>query len=250
MRLQAWGRTDVGLRREDNQDSILVDTSLGLFIVADGMGGHKGGEVASRIAVETLHEIISSQAKKTSPMPPAPLLVQSYEEASARIHHTSSFEKPNLVGMGTTLVVGLVRDDKIYIANVGDSRAYLFHSNCLWQITEDHSLAYEYKKASLYKDAIPAGKNIITRSVGYEREVLVDIVERKFRCNEMFVFCSDGLTGNVSDQRISEILLETPVHEVADCCVEEAKKGGGDDNISVILLCVEVEDSLKQNGTS
>ena len=240
MHLKAWGKTDVGLQRESNQDSILVDQALGLFIVADGMGGHKGGEVASKIAVETLYELVNNQSQKES-LSPTSLLVQAYEEASARIYHISSFERPDLMGMGTTLVVGLVRNDTIYIANVGDSRAYLFHSSQLWQLTEDHSLAYESKKSGSPKASEPlaAGKNIITRSVGYEKHVMVDVIERRLVEEEVFLFCSDGLTGTVPDSKINKILLENPVSEVASLCVEEAKKAGGDDNISVILLSVE-----------
>ena len=178
MKIEAWGKTDIGLKRDSNQDSILVDKDLGLFIIADGMGGHKGGEVASAIAVETLYEIVNDQFQKGDSVSPSALLSQAYEEASARIYHTSSFERPELMGMGTTLVVGLIRDDVIYIANVGDSRAYLFRDSQLWQITEDHSLVYEQKKAGFFKKddfQIVAGKNVITRSVGFEKEIMADI---------------------------------------------------------------------------
>lgn len=136
--------------------------------------------------------------------------------------------------------MGLIQDDVLYIANVGDSRAYLFQAPQLWQVTEDHSLAYEYKKAGiLNRESVSSSKNVITRSVGYEKGVLVDIVERKLHHNELFLLCSDGLTGNVSDQRISQILTDTPLKEVPSLCVEEAKRGGGEDNISVIIISVE-----------
>ena len=239
MRMNAWGKTDVGLRRESNQDSILVDKDLGLFVVADGMGGHKGGEVASAIAVETLHEMVSEHSQKEEPVSPNTLLVHAYEEASARIHHTSSFEKPELMGMGTTLVVGLVRDDFIYIANVGDSRAYLFKDLQLWQITEDHSLVYEQRKEGFLKEEelpLVVGKNVITRSVGFEKNVMVDVVERKFEEGEMFLFCSDGLTSMVPDPKIAEILKKNTPGQIVPACVEEAKKRGGEDNVSVLLL--------------
>ena len=242
MRIEAWGKTDIGLRRESNQDSILVDKDLGLFIVADGMGGHKGGEVASAIAVETLHEMVSEQAEKTASVSPSTFLVQAYEEASVRIHHVSSFERPELMGMGTTLVVGLIWKQTMYIANVGDSRAYLFHGSHLWQLTEDHSLVHEQKKAGLINEDynhLAVGKNIITRSVGFEKDIMVDIVERKFCGDEMFLFCSDGLTGMVSDRKIEEILTENTPNQAVPICVEEAKKGGGEDNISVVLLSVK-----------
>lgn len=240
MKIDAWGKTDIGLRRESNQDSILVDEDLDLFVVADGMGGHRGGEVASAVAVETLHEMVSDQKQKGpgDSMAPIDLLVRAYEEASARIHHMSTFEKPELMGMGTTLVVGLVQNNVIYIGNVGDSRAYLFQAPQFWQITEDHSVVYEQKKAGLLKKESPlitAGKNIITRSVGFEKSIIVDVIERNLEEEEIFLFCSDGLTGMVSDSRIAEILTKNDPSEAVSICVEEAKKGGGEDNISVVL---------------
>lgn len=242
MRVEAWGKTDVGLKRENNQDSILVDKDLGLFIVADGMGGHKGGGVASAMAVETLHEMVSDHVEKKSSVTIETLLTQAYEEASARIHHTSSFEKPELMGMGTTLVVCLIWEGVVYIANVGDSRAYLFQSPQLWQITEDHSLVYEQRKAGLLNGDRPSvvGKNVITRSVGFEKNIMVDLIERPVEEDEMLLLCSDGLTGMVSDSRIAEVLAKTPPDQVVSLCIEEARKGGGEDNISVVLISLKM----------
>ena len=128
MKINAWGKTDIGLKRGTNQDSILVDKSLGLFVVADGMGGHRGGEVASTMAVDTVYEMTQTENERPNGFSSvSSFLVRAYDEASARIYHTSSFEKPELEGMGTTLVLGLIQNNTIYIANVGDSRAYLYH---------------------------------------------------------------------------------------------------------------------------
>ena len=241
MQVEAWAKTDVGLRRESNQDSILVEKDIGLFIVADGMGGHKGGEVASAIAVEVIYEMVLEETKKKKPVSPYFFLSKAYQEASMRIHNTSAFEKPELKGMGTTLVTGLIWGRSVYIANVGDSRTYLFRNPYLWQLTEDHSLVYEQQKAGFIQQDSEniMGKNVITRSVGFEKDILVDILERKTQAGESFLMCSDGLTGMVSDSGIAKILQENASQEAVSLCVDEAKKNGGDDNISVIIFSLK-----------
>ena len=210
MELHVWCQTDVGLRRESNQDFFLCDEEAGLYIVADGMGGHRGGEVASRMAAETLRDSIREAIAKTGSRRPNArvVLVEGYEQASHKVYDTSQEPTNDLQGMGTTLVAALLHEDTLFIANVGDSRAYLFTSNQLWQITEDHSLMNEQLRAGLISErdiARYTGKNVITRSVGFERDVQVDVIERKIYPGEIILMCSDGLSGLVSDQRIAEI---------------------------------------------
>jgi protein phosphatase len=138
MKFHSWYLTDKGLRRETNQDSCLINQELGLFVVADGMGGHSGGEVASNLAVETVEEVMIQPG--TQKIPARELIINAYEEASKRIFDLAANERRELLGMGTTMVLAYVRGRNLYIANVGDSRCYLFKKPHLWQVTEDHSL--------------------------------------------------------------------------------------------------------------
>lgn len=243
MRFEVWAQTDVGLKRDINQDAILVDHDLNLFIVADGMGGHKGGEVAAAMAVDTVQAVILKHQGDTK-LSPRKVLQEAYREASSRIHHKSTFESPDLMGMGTTMVLMWENRGRLYFGNVGDSRAYLYSAPNLWQITEDHSLINEQVRAGVIsEDDAPhvVGRNVITRSVGFERDVVVDILEREPQPNEVFLLCSDGLSGLVSQEKLISILRTTPPENLVPRCIAEAKAAGGDDNISVIVIRVKVD---------
>jgi protein phosphatase len=238
MRFEVWAQTDVGLKRDINQDAILVDHDLNLFIVADGMGGHKGGEVASALAVETVQDVISKR-KSDPKLSPRKVLQDAYREASARIHHKSTFESPELMGMGTTMVLIWEYRDRIYVANVGDSRAYMFRPPHLWQLTEDHSLINEQVRAGVISEEDAPhviGRNVITRSVGFEKDVVVDVFEREPQADELYLLCSDGLSGLVVPTQLETLLKSSPTEEVVAKCIKEAKAAGGDDNISVIVI--------------
>lgn len=238
MRFEVWAQTDVGLKRDINQDAILVDHDLNLFIVADGMGGHKGGEVASALAVETVQESISKRRSETK-VSPRRVLQEAYREASVRIHHKSTFESPELMGMGTTMVLMWEFKNKLYVGNVGDSRSYLYRQNNLWQITEDHSLINEQVRAGVISEEEAPhviGRNVITRSVGFERDVTVDVFEREPMEGDMYILCSDGLSGLVTPQNLQAIIRSTAPEELVGRCIKEAKAAGGDDNISVIVI--------------
>jgi protein phosphatase len=239
MKFDVWGQTDVGLKRENNQDSILVDRNVSLFIVADGMGGHRGGEVASAMAVEAVQEVVQEQLDAPGPHVAKDILRKAYQEASRRIFQKSHHESPELRGMGTTMVAALALGNKIFIANVGDSRAYLFKDKNLWQVTEDHSLVNDQIRAGIVDPNNPAShiaKNVITRSVGFEEQVEVDIVERDLILGETYLLCSDGLSGLVSNERIAEICRKNQGQQIVNQCIEDAKNAGGDDNISVVVF--------------
>jgi serine/threonine protein phosphatase PrpC len=237
MKFDAWYLTDKGLRRDSNQDASLINKDLGLFIVADGMGGHSGGEVASSMAVETVEEIIlQPEILKKSPRE---VMILAYEEASRRIFDKAATERPELVGMGTTMVIAYIRGKSIYVGNVGDSRCYLFKKPFLWQITEDHSLLNEQVRAGLVNEEQIqnfVGRNVITRSVGYERDVHPDVIEREILPGELYLICSDGLSSLVPDRRISEILNQHPPQKAVKALVEQALANGGDDNVTVLAL--------------
>lgn len=240
MQLDAAGTTDIGLKRESNQDNFLIDLDLGLYIVADGMGGHRGGEVASRLAVETIRNVIkdSKEKEKENDVRPGELLQRAYQEA-CRIIFAQSRANSDLEGMGTTVVTVLQRDNSLFIANVGDSRAYLVKAPYIWQITDDHSLLNEQIRSGAVKheDAGKfAAKNVITRSVGFEETVTCDVIERKLQQDEFVLVCSDGLSGMVPDQRICDICLSLPFSDIVPALIEEAKRAGGEDNVTSVLL--------------
>lgn len=238
MRFEVWAQTDVGLKRDINQDAILVDHDHNLFIVADGMGGHKGGEVASALAVETVQEFVAKRMGETK-VSPRKVLGDAYREASSRIHYKSTFESPELMGMGTTMVLFWEVRGRVFIGNVGDSRAYLFNAGQLWQLTEDHSLINEQVRAGVIsEEEAPhvVGRNVITRSVGFERDVMVDVLEREPQPGEMYLLCSDGLSGLITPEKLADIFKQAGPEEVVARCIKEAKAAGGDDNISVILI--------------
>ncbi len=237
MKIEAWFLTDKGLRRDSNQDSCLINKDIGVFIVADGMGGHFGGEVASAVAVQTVEDIMKRPDSKEKA--PREILTFAYEEASRRIYDKAATENPELAGMGTTMVMAYVRGKHIYVANVGDSRCYLFRKPHLWQITEDHSLLNEQIRAGVMREENIGqfvARNVITRSVGYEREVHPDIIEREIVVGESYILCSDGLSGLVSDQKISQILSQNSPDKAVKSCVEQALENGGDDNVTVLIL--------------
>lgn len=237
MQIRAWCRTDKGLKRESNQDSFLINEALGLYIVADGMGGHSGGEIASQLAVATVENLLKKRLSETKR--PRDLIYQAYLEASRTIYDKTKNESPELEGMGTTMVMALHCKNQIFIGNVGDSRAYLYRPPYLWQVTEDHSLINEQLRAGINLSENPVGKNVITRSVGFERDVVADILERPLMPGDQFLLCSDGLSGLVSDQRINQILSSTPKEKVVDVLIQEALQAGGHDNVTVLFLMVE-----------
>lgn len=237
MKPQVYFLTDKGARRESNQDACLANESVGLFVVADGMGGHSGGEVASEMAVKTVEEIFLDP--EVPDLSPREVVLKSYEDASQRIFDRAANESPELSGMGTTMVLCYFRNKHIYIANVGDSRCYLFAKPYLWQVTEDHSLINEQIRAGVLTPEQAqhfVGRNVITRSVGYERVVHPDIIEREVQPGETYLLCSDGLSGLVTDAKICEILMKNSPDKVPQVCVQQAIANGGDDNVTVMVI--------------
>ena len=241
MKLEVWGKSDTGQKRDSNQDSMLIDEKYGLFIVADGMGGHKGGEVASALAIEEMQKFIRNAVDSNEVTSPRELISKAYQAASGVIYNKSLEENGKLKGMGTTMVMAFHYKDELYIGNVGDSRAYLFLPPYLWQLTEDHSLINEQIRAGFLKEdqrSTVVGRNVITRSVGYEPVVECDIIVRDLHPGERFLICSDGLTGLVGDERIADIMMIMDCSEVAERCVDEANWNGGDDNVTTLVIRV------------
>ena len=236
MHFQSWSLSDKGLKRLGNQDSFMVDERAGVFIVADGVGGHMGGEVASALAVETAREVIAHP--KAHMFTPREVLMQAYRESNFRIFQRSS-QEAKLSGMGTTMVMAYVRGSRLYIANVGDSRCYLYRKPYVWQLTEDHSLVNEQIRMGILTEEVARktiAKNVITRSVGFEPEVFPDIIEREITVNDTYVLCSDGLSGMITDQKMAQIMNEVSLEKSAPLLLQQALAHGGDDNVTVLVL--------------
>lgn len=247
--------TDVGLRRQNNEDSVLVDARLGLFLLADGMGGHNAGEMASRLAVTSIQKFFEEYENapeeiidQLQPFPhelPLPGKKLIYTIIRANTIVTESAElTPEYHGMGTTIVGVHVSPDSIFIAHVGDSRIYLRRGKEFSQITEDHSVFFEeLRKGFLTReqlDQLPF-KNRLTRALGHMGKARVDMKVVPPHKGDIFLLCSDGLTDMVDDIAIGEMIGQhhEDLEECAHVLVESAKAHGGVDNISVILLRVD-----------
>jgi PPM family protein phosphatase len=248
LKIGARGVTDVGRKRDHNEDAFLIDEELSLYIVADGMGGHAGGGTASRLAVETIQREMQ-QARDAEPNLFGPsagvedsrlpdVLRAAVERACSVIYDTAQHD-PDLAGMGTTVTAALVRDHAAFVAHVGDSRCYLVRGGRIYQVSEDHSLVNEQLKAG----AISADearnsrfKNIITRSVGFEQEVQVDVMGLEVEAGDALVICCDGLSNLVDDHEILETVEALPVDDAPARLVALANERGGDDNITVVVV--------------
>lgn len=246
MKIRATGLSDVGRKRERNEDAFLVDDEIGLYVVADGMGGHAGGDIASSLAVETLARELRAAAADPDgpfstrvPLPESPLpdVLRSAVEASCAAIFYKAQEEPELAGMGTTVTALLLRGTDAFFAHVGDSRAYLIRGDLVQQISEDHSFVNEQIKAGMLTEEearISRFRNIITRSVGFEEEVLVDLMGLVAEPGDLFLLCSDGLANLVEDEEIGNIARALPLEEVPRALIALANERGGDDNVTVV----------------
>ena len=253
LKVVAAGVTDVGRKRDHNEDSFLIDEDLKLFVVADGMGGHAGGGTASRIAVETidreLRQVRTSQGsvlEARTPLQdsPVPEAIRAAVERACIAIYSKAQEDPRLAGMGTTVISLLMKEDQAFFAHVGDSRAYLIRGDLIQQISEDHSLVNEQIKAGMItpEEAKHSRyKNIITRSVGFEEEVQVDVMGLLSEPGDVFVLCSDGMANMMEDEEILHIVRHHPLTEVPRTLVDLANERGGDDNITVIAVQIQAE---------
>lgn len=234
-------KTHVGMVRTSNQDSILCAPDSGLFIVADGLGGHNGGEVASGMAIEQLSQSIPAIDSNTADF--AIPLRGCVEKASQQIYDFG-LKKTELQGMGTTLTACCIRGNTLTIAQVGDSRCYLVRPPHIWQLTEDHSLVQEQVRAgvlSLEKARTHQFKNVITRSLGHEPTVSVDTFMRPVAKDDVYLLCSDGLTLHVRDEEIQELVAKhsRKWDDAIDGLIDLANLRGGDDNCSVVIFSID-----------
>jgi serine/threonine protein phosphatase PrpC len=239
--------SDVGCRRQMNEDCAFVDAGNGLLVLADGMGGHAAGEIASDLAVKTIvahmanvFSQLSGGAESDSIMGS---LTAAVSEASRQIHKRAA-EDANLKGMGTTVVVAFCRERNAYLAHVGDSRAYLFQRGSLRQMTQDHSLMAEMIASGEISEKEARShrlRSMLTRSLGNEFEVRADVQQFAWDAGDCLLLCSDGLTNMVDDAKIEKILRRHGKDLQRSCTelVKAANSYGGIDNITVILACPE-----------
>ncbi|MEQ9210842.1 MAG: Stp1/IreP family PP2C-type Ser/Thr phosphatase, partial [Pseudomonadales bacterium] len=244
-------KTDTGLRRDHNEDSVGIEKSIGLAILADGMGGHNSGEIASAMTVAHVLERFRKSYKNLdhggldweSGLTQETILLQdAIKEANQEIYNAAQSSLSNR-GMGTTAVGMLFLNNKVSIAHVGDSRAYRLRDGSFELLTEDHSLLQELIRKGFYtrEEARQSDqKNVITRALGIDPRVTVDIAEEITDVGDIYLACSDGLTDMVSDNEIHRILQENDedIETAADELVLAANENGGKDNISVILARV------------
>ncbi len=251
MKLVAFGATDVGQVREKNEDAFLIDESRRLFLVADGMGGHAGGGFASsRAAAAVLEDLQRQEANQDMTQPPGDdpgrTLTQLQLQHALRYTNEVLFQRSisdsQLRGMGTTLTALKFDDQCANLAQVGDSRAYLIRDQELRQLTEDHSWVQEQVRAGMLTAAearLHPLKNIITRSMGHEREVQVDLFKEEYRVGDRYLLCSDGLTNMVEDAEILQTVASNPPQLAVERLLQRAKEEGGLDNITVVVVAVE-----------
>ena len=253
MRAVAAGLTDVGLQRDHNEDSFSVVPHHDLFVVADGMGGHQAGDVASKLATQVITEFFDTVASEdvTWPFSFDPSLSEEENRlvTGVRLANRQIVELGNSSsehqGMGTTVVASLFspRRGRLYIAHVGDSRAYRVRAGKMEQLTKDHSLVNDYLAAmpdmsEEQKNELP--KNVITRALGMQEQVAVDVGSFDAQVGDLYLLCSDGLSGMIDDEELLQIATESD--DLVKTCqnlVNTANEHGGEDNVTAVLIRVE-----------
>ena len=270
--LSMVGLTDPGRMRPENEDAISVHPEVGLAILADGMGGHQAGEVASGMAVDLITRHFAEifvqeiERKRQGHLPQAAMEVNAVYEAIELANnaiYAMARARPECAGMGSTVVVAVFYDDKLCVGHVGDSRLYRYRAGELVQITQDHSVIQELVSRGLLtieEAQQTVGKNLVTRALGVDSSVAPDVTEQPLEESDLYLLCSDGLNDMLSDEEIRKLLVEhsTDLETAVNQLVAQANEHGGADNISAILVraakqytrpkkaAVELQSRLKQ----
>ena len=248
-RIEVAGETNVGRKRNHNEDNFAIMPDFGLFMVADGMGGHASGEVASKMAVDAMQEFFSQTQEDPERTWPYKMdrskgyeenrLITGIKPANLRTYETAQREAKKR-GMGTTFVGIFTANDGVYVAHVGDSRVYRYRDGKLESLTEDHSLLNDYikmKRLTAEEIANFPHKNVIVRALGMKETVKVDTRFEVPALNDIYLLCSDGLCGPVEDEDIARTLAEYPDIKVATSkLIERANENGGPDNVTAVLV--------------
>ena len=256
MRILAAGRTEVGCVRKHNEDNFLMEPDLGLFVVADGLGGHAAGEVASRIVVEKIGDFITHTAERDRTWPVEYEVGLSYDGnrlkaalllADQGITHDIQ-SNPERESMGSTVVACLVHGDRVTLVHVGDSRAYLLNQGGITQVTQDHSwVAEQVANGILTQDEARHHpfRNVITQALGNGGDLDVAVQEIQVKELDRILLCSDGLSGMIQDEAIWETVQQAPdMEEAAARLVAKAMSNGGEDNITVVIVAFDPDSSI------
>ncbi len=239
MKLISYALTDVGRFRDHNEDSFLQRDDLGLYGVADGMGGHTAGEQASRLAVTAVEAALSATtASERQALVAA--VGQATKTASAEIFSAGE-RNPDLEGMGTTLTVLWFRGGRVYLSHVGDSRAYLYRDGAVKQLSLDHTWVNEQVRSGQMTEAEAKGsqyRHVITRSVGFERNVEVDTLAQTVEAGDLYLLCSDGLSNYFSEEILADVFAQTFYRNLPSRLVDLANTCGGEDNITALVVQV------------
>jgi len=248
LRIRAWAKTDVGRQRKHNEDNYIVDMDLGLFGVADGMGGHAAGEVASETALTVLRTTLEERIEslraliEESPEKNRPKILNHIDEAvqaAAKSVYDMSKKKADARGMGTTLSMMMILGNKAVVGHVGDSRIFLLRQNQIFQLTEDHSLVKEQLRMGLITEEEAERspyKNVITRAVGASDTVKVDTLFVDLHDGDRFLLCSDGLHGYFQEGEVGPHMAEEDIEKIPERLINLANERGGKDNITAILV--------------
>ena len=247
MELIAAGKTDTGIVRSNNEDNFIVDEKRGLLVVADGMGGHNAGEVASKMVVSIISDHLSGRQKffgeyNNSYSPSTNNLNSALRLANSAVLEAAE-GSPQLQGMGTTVVAVIICGNRLSIAHIGDSRVYLVRSGNIEQLTDDHSLVNEQVKRDLItreEAAISATKNYLTKAMGISAEMEADLSELTLLAGDILLLCTDGLSNMITDEIMMKIILsaEEPA-AICDLLIKTANTNGGKDNITAVIACVK-----------
>jgi protein phosphatase len=246
-------KTDPGRARDNNEDSVVYDEASLTAVLADGMGGYNAGEIASGMATAFINSELSRWLTEAGGGVKAKEVRRAMEicvDNANRSIFNSANSNSSYAGMGTTLVVGVFRDDKLVLGHIGDSRCYRLRSGMLEQITKDHSLLQEQIDAGLItpeQAATSSIKNLVTRALGVDESVLLEVNEHQVLVGDLYLMCSDGLSDMVDDDAISKIVTsELVLEQKATQLIDLANENGGRDNISVLL--VEVHEAPEKRG--
>jgi protein phosphatase len=252
MNFEYAGLTDPGLLRENNEDSVAFESSQGVAVLADGMGGYNAGEIASAMAVTFVKAELSRWLEGAASQCTVSDIRHAMEacvtNANLSIYNAAN-ANPQFSGMGTTIVVGVFDSSRVMLAHVGDSRCYLWRNAELTQLTRDHSLLQEQIEAGLLtpeQAKVASHKNLVTRALGVEEGVTVDIMEHTPMLGDVYIMCSDGLSDMVDDDDLARVLsAKNSLPEQAQALVRAANEAGGRDNISVILIGAKAESGTQ-----
>ena len=248
--------TDPGLTRQNNEDAVALDAQTGLCILADGMGGYNAGEIASGMACAFIKSEMSRWLSQAGVNANSKEVRRAMEICVQNANHSifnAANTNPQYTGMGTTLVVGVFQAGRLMLGHIGDSRCYRLRAGVFQQITKDHSLLQEQMDAGLItpeQALTSSNKNLVTRALGVEDSVLLDVTEHRAEVGDVYLMCSDGLSDMVRDQPIADIMLgNATLEQMATQLIAAANAGGGRDNISVLLTQAK-EETIKRGFLS